>query len=156
MGAGDGGIGVGHLVAVDKLASPLLDVTATLRHDDLGQRLQSQLACCLGACLALGLIGQVDILERGGVPAVVDAFGQFRREFILRFDGLEDGGTPFFQFPIVAQPLVDGLDRQFVQIAGCLFAVTADKRDGCSIVKQADGASHLIDGDIEFLGDERG
>ncbi len=135
LGTRDGGIGVGHLVTVNKLARPLLDVAAALCHNDLRQRLQAQLSGCLGAGLALGLVGEVDILKGSSIPAVIDARGQFGREFILRLDGLEDGRAAFLQLAVVAQPLVDGLDGEFVEVAGRLLAVTADERDGCPIVE---------------------
>ena len=151
MSARDGVIGVGDLVAVHKLSGTFLEVAAALCHDDLGQRFQSQLAGCLGACLAFGLIGQIDVLQRVGIPAVVDAVGQFGREFLLSLDGLENCGAALFQFAVIAQALVNGLDRQFVQVASRLLAVTADERDGCSVIQQIDSASHLIDGDIELL-----
>ena len=153
--AHDGGINVRHLVSIDKLAGSFLNVAAALRHDDLGKRLQSQLTCCFGACLALGLIGQINVLECVGVPAVVDAVGEFWREFVLCLDGLQDGGAPFFQFPVVAQSLVDRLDREIVKVTCRFLAVTADERYGRAVIKQADGASHLVDGNVELLGNER-
>ena len=155
LSAHDGGIGVGHFVAVDKLACTLLDVVAALCHDDLGQRLQSQLSGSLGARLALGLEGQIDVLERIGIPAVVDAVGQFGSELLLRLDGLEDGSAAFLQFAVVAQSLVDGLDGEFVEVTSLLLAVAADEWDCRAVVKQIDGAGYLVDGDIELLGDER-
>ena len=155
LGASNSGIGIRHLVTVNKLASPSLDINAMLRHDYLGERLKAQLPGSLGTRLTLGFIGQIDILEGCGIPAVVDAVGQFGSELVLCLDGLEDGGTALLQFTVIAQPLVNGLDRKFVEVTCCLLAVTADKRDGSAIVKKIDGACHLIDGDIELLGNER-
>jgi len=80
---------------------------------------------------------------------------QFGREFVLRLDGLEDGGTAFLQLTVIAQALVDGLDGKVVKVASHLLAVTADERDGRSVIEQIDGACHLVDGYVELLGNER-
>ena len=119
LGASNSGIGVRHLVTVNKLASPSLDITAMLRHDDLGERLKAQLPGSLGTRLTLGFIGQIDILEGCGIPAVVDAVGQFGSELVLCLDGLEDGGTALLQFTVVTQPLVNGLDGRGYLLPPC-------------------------------------
>ena len=135
LGSRYGSVGVGHLVTVNKLSRTLLDIPATLRHDDFSERLKSQLAGSFGASLALGLVGQIDVLQRVGIPAVIDAVGEFRSQFVLCLDGLEDGGTTFLQLAVVAQSLVNGLDGKIVEVACHLLAVAADERDGCTIVK---------------------
>ena len=136
LGSRDGSVGVGHLVTVNKLSRTLLDVPATLRHDDFGERLKSQLAGSLGASFALGLVRQIDVLQRVGIPAVIDAVGEFRSQFVLRLDGLEDGGTALFQLAVVAQPLVNGLDGKVVEVACHLLAVSGYKRNGGSLLQQ--------------------
>ena len=57
-------------------------------------------------------------------------------------------GRPATDF---SQPLVNGLDGEVVEVARHLLAITADERDGRSIVKQVDGSCHLVNGNIELL-----
>jgi len=105
--ANDGIVGGGHCVAVDILLRGSLDVVAFLLVNEGGEGLEAVFAGDLSAGAALGFVGQVDVLERSGVPAVVDACCERGVEFALLFDGREDGSASFFEVAVVLEARID-------------------------------------------------
>ena len=54
------------------------------------QGFKTTLACHLGTSLAFGFVGQVDVLQFGGIPTGTDSFLQFVGQFALLIDGLQN------------------------------------------------------------------
>ena len=88
-----------------------------------GQWFKPLLAGNHGARAAFRPIGQVDVLEFGGVPALFDASAQFVGQLALFVDGVEDGFLAvgeFLQFGVLG---VDVGNLHLVEAAGRLLAV---------------------------------
>ena len=106
----------------------------------------------LGACLAFRLERQVDILQFRAVPCCLDAFLQFRGQLFLFADGVQDGLLALgrlLQFFVLG---ADGFNLHFVQSSRAFLAVSADERDGSSLLQQFDGMGGLALCDAERLG----
>ena len=136
----EGFVGIGHaFFGIDVLCTfeldiplrgrALLEVTG-LRQQELCQRLQALFACHHGTCPALWLIGQIDILELGGIPAVVDAMMEGIGQFALLFDCGKYGNLALLQFTQFLVLVVDGSNLHFVERTGRLLAITADEGYG--------------------------
>ena len=76
-------------ISLDEFLCCTLWVMFPLEQEYLGERLQTLFAGYLGPGTALGLVGQIDIFEFGGIPTVVDALLQFECQFVQIGDGLE-------------------------------------------------------------------
>ena len=90
---------------------------------------------CLRA--PFGLIGEVQVFEAVGIPTVVDAFLQLRREFSLSGDGVEDRLLTFLQFLEFGIEVSDMRDLDLVETSRPFLAVTGNKRDGTAFVQQS-------------------
>ena len=122
------------------------------REQQVGQRRQPFLAGHLGARASLRLVGQVEVLQCGGVPAVGDALAQFVGQAALFGNGRAYVFAAADQF---LQPFVlflYGAHLHFVQAAGSLLAVAADEGDGGPVVEQADRLFDRMAGQVELLG----
>ena len=153
LGALDGGFRVGHLVGNKGLCG-VFGVAFALQQQCLGQRFQALLTGYLGTCAALGTIGQIDVLQFGGVPRRVDAFLQFGRHFTEVGDGFYDG---FLTFLYLFQPLVgvaDGCYLYFVQPSRALLAVAGDEGDGATLVQEGQRAGYILLRNVEPCGYE--
>ena len=90
MGAFEGVGGSGDGIATYKTLGGVEGVAFTLGEEDLGKRLKALFSGDLGSGAALGLIGQVDVLQEIGIPTFVDALLQFGRHLLEIGDGLRD------------------------------------------------------------------
>ena len=101
----------------------LFRVAGALSHQYLRQRLQSLFAGHLCPGSASWLVGQVDVLQFRGIPAIVDALLQFGRHLLLTGYGLDDGlltlADLFQPFVLVA----DGCYLYLVQSARAFLAI---------------------------------
>lgn len=148
------GLRVGHaLVGVDVARRGLARVVRGVREQQVGQRLQPGLDRDLGLGPALGLEGQVDVLEPGLGVGGHDAGFQRVVELVLGADRLQHRGAPLLQLPQVAQPVFQGAQLGVVEGAGRLLAVAGDERHGRPAVEEVDCRLHLPLADAELLGD---
>ena len=109
-----------------------------LRHKLLGQRFVAFLSGYIGACLAVRLVGQIDILEHGSVPTIFNALLEFGRQCTLFLNGLEDSLLAFLQF-LDALPFGLYISQlNLIQGTGSFLTVTRDERDGCALLEQGD------------------
>ena len=99
-------------------------VLLALHHQDGCQRLKSLFASHLRTRAALGLVWQIDVLERCRVPTVVNAFLQVGRHLLQFRNGLDDGGLSLGYLLQLLQPVADGRNLYLVQSPCPLLAVT--------------------------------
>ena len=153
LSALDGSFRVGHLIG-DEGECCVLGVSLALQQQCFGQRFQALLTGYLGTCAALGTVGQVDVLQFGGIPRRFDAFLQFGRHLALVADGFDNG---FLTFQHLFQPLVgvaDGCYLYFVQSARALLAVAGYKGYGATLVEEGQCAGYILLCDVEPFGYE--
>ena len=99
-------------------------VLFTLHHQNGCQRLKSLFASHLRTCATLRLVWQIDVLERGRVPAVVDALLQFRRHLLQFSNRLDNRFFTFGYLLQLFQTVADGRNLHLVQSARPLLAIT--------------------------------
>ena len=126
-----------------------------MRQQHLGQRLQPAFAGNLGAGLAFGLVGAVEVLQRLERGRGVELRGQRVGELLLAGDLSLDGLPPPGQPAQILQAGLDVPDLHLVQPAGDLLAVARDEGEGVAVDQQRDRGGDLGEGDFEFCGDER-
>ena len=105
---------------------------------------------------ALGLIGQIDILEFGSIPAFVDALGEFGGHLLKVGDGLDDGILTFLNLLQTFVAVADGCYLYLVESAGTFLTVTGDEGDGASLVEKCEGTGYRLFPDIQLPGYESG
>ncbi len=122
-------------------------------HQGIGQGLQACFTRHLRLGAALGLIGQIQILQALLGLGSGNVSGQLRRELALRFNALLNRAAAIFQFTQIRQALVQEAQLRVVQVASSLLAVAGNKRHGGAFVNELDGGSHLGRTGVEFGGD---
>ena len=150
----ESGFGRGDGIATNKTLSGSLGVALTLLEQDLGQRLQALLAGHLGTGAALGAERQVDVLQLGGIPRLVDALLQLGRQLVLLADGLQDGLLAAGQLAQLVELLADGGYLHFVEAAGALLAVAGNEGNGAPLLEQCQRAGDAVLRNAEALGYE--
>lgn len=149
-----GGLGVGHaLVGVHVGGGDLLRVLVRVPDQPLGERFETGLAGDLGLGAALGLVGEVDVLQTGLGVGRVDAGLQLVVQLALGTDRLQDRAPAFGQFTQVAQAFLEGAQLGVVQRSGRLLAVPGDEGHGRPGVEHVDGGTDLVRAHAELLGD---
>jgi len=118
-----------------------------LQKDQLGQRFQSPLPGNGRLGAALRLVGEVEVLQHGLLPAGLDFRGQLRGQLPLLGDGGKHGLLAAGKLGVVFEQVGQIADLHFVQLAGLLLAVTGDEGDGCPLLEELDGAPHLAGGE---------
>ena len=117
-----------------------------------GERAEPGLAGYGGLGAALGLVGQIDVFElRLGFGAEHRRL-QFRRQFVLTADRVENGGAPVLQLAQIAQPLFEVAQLGVVERAGRFLAVAGDEGHSRAGVQQFDGGDDLPLVDLQLLG----
>ena len=119
----------------------------------VGQRLQPGFARDHRLGAALGLVGQVDVLEAGLRLGRHDPRFERVVELALLADLIEDDRAAFLQLAQVAQALLERAQLRVVEGPGGLLAVPGDERDGGAAVEQVDGRGHLVGPHAELVGD---
>jgi len=149
-----GGGRVGHpLLRVDEGEGGLLRgllrgaAPQLLEEDQLGKGLKAPLLGDGRLGAALGLVGEVEVLQQGLLPAGLDPGGQLGGELTLFGDGGEDGLLPLGQLGVVGEEVGQVADLHLVQFAGHLLAVAGDEGDGRPLPEEFDGAPHLAWGE---------
>ena len=125
-----------------------------LHEKERGERFEAALTSHLCPRAALGFIGEIEILELRGIPAVGDARGELRRELLLLGDGLGDGLLALLYILEAVVLLGNGRYLDLVEGAGALLAVAGDEGDGGSVVEERQRALHLSLAQAEALGDQ--
>ena len=149
-----GGGGIGHpLGGVDEAGRPGLGVLAGVLQQAQGQGFQPGLPGQLGLGAALGLEGQIEVLQ-----ALLGVRGQdlgleFGAQFALVLDAPQNQVAPFFQFPQIAQALLQQAQLDVVQAAGDLLAIAGDEGYRGALVEQTDGGGDLLRARRQFLAD---
>ena len=144
--------GVGDLL-VDVAGGHRGGILGGIGEQRVGQRLQTRLARRHRLGAALGLVGQVDVLQAGLRLGGADLLLQHRIELALLADLLQDGAAPLLQLAQVAQALLQRAQLDVVERAGGLLAVAGDERHGGAAVEEVDGRVDLVGPDAELVGD---
>ena len=155
LSAGYGGIGIGHGIG-NEAAGSIVDIVVALAHQHFCQRFESLFSCHFGASAAFGFIGQIDIFQGVGIPAIEDACRELFGEFVLRFYAFDDGGFALFKLSVVVELCIHPLHGELIQSAGCFFAIAANEWYAIIVAEQIHRSLHLMKGDIEFLRNELG
>jgi len=116
------------------------------------QRFQPRLPGDLALGSALGLVGQVEILQPTLGVRRIEAGQQFVGQLALLPDGLNDGGAPVLHLPAVTQPLIELAQLAVIQRTGDFLAVTGDEGNRRALVQQGHGGIHLALADAQFIG----
>ena len=155
LGAVQGVLGGGDLVLFVQVAGGgLLRILAGIVRQRVGERFQAGLAGDLRAGAALGLVRQVEVFQAGFGVRFLDRLFQFRGQFFLLGDALEDGLAALLQLAQIAQPLFQCAQLGIVQTAGHLLTVAGDERHRGAFVQQGHGGRHLPGLGVDFLGDQ--
>ena len=136
------------------MGGSLFRVALTLEHKDFSQWLQPLFTSYLGAGAATGFVGKIEVLEHGGIPAIVDAALQFGSHLLLLGDGLNDG---LLAFGNILQPLALVADSSYlnlVETASALLAVTRYKGYGASLLKECQRIAHYLQAEAQVLGNQ--
>ena len=139
LGTFEGGSDVRNIAHNKALGGAFGIAFALLQQDD-GQRLQAHFAGYLGSCAALGTIGQVDVLQRGCLPRIVDALLEFGCHLTLFGDGLHDGLLALLQFLQSFVLVADGAYLYLVEPSRALLAVAGNEGNGAAFVNQGEGS----------------
>ena len=129
-GAGEGsGRVTDGVFRVEVLGGFALRIELGTLYECVGERLKPCFAryLCLGA--ALGLEGQVDVLQPGLGVRCQDGLLQFWCQLSLGLDGFQDRTTAVGKFPEVAQPLFQVAELAVIQRSGGFLAVPGNERD---------------------------
>ena len=164
-GAGQGGLGVGHVLAgVDEgggaggriVARRPVRGQGRLLQQPQRQGLEAPLAGHGGAGAALGPERQVDILEGRQVGRGPDAGLQRVGQQFALGQRLQDRAAPLVQLVQLLEPVADGGDGHLVQAAGGLLAVAADEGNGAALGDQVGDGLDLAGRDLQLGGDDGG
>ena len=148
------GRGVGDAeLGVHEAGRELLRIAGGVAQQPFGQWLEPLFAGDHRLGPALGLVGQVDVLQpRLGVGGQ-DLRLELGLELALRADRVEDRDPALLQFAQVDEPFLEGAQLRIVQGAGHLLAVPGHERHGGAVVEKTDRRRHLPLLDRELFGD---
>ena len=138
----------GRHLGRDKSPGFAFERRGALPLEQVGQRFVSPFAGDRGPRAAFGAVRKVEILERSGLPALLDSAAQFVGQSPLTLNGLEDGLFAGLEFGEAFELLLDGGHLHLVERAGGLLAVAADEGDGGPFAQQADGPFDPGQGDL--------
>ena len=115
----------------------LLRITIGTVQYGIRQGFKATLASHLGTSLALGFVGQVYVLQFGGIPTGADSFFQFVGQFALLLYGLQDVLLAMDEFLELLVLLCYFGYLHLVQTTRGLLAVAGNEGDGGTAVQQA-------------------
>ena len=141
------------LVGVDVLLRDGLRVVRRVGEQQVRERLQPGLAGDHRLGPALGLEGQVDVLQAGLRLGGHDLRRQGGVQLALAADRLQDGDPALLELAQVAQPLLQRPELGVVEAARDLLAVPGDERHGGPAVEQLDRGLDLPGLDVQLGGD---
>ena len=91
----------------------------------------------------MGLVGEVNVLQFGGIPRLLNALAEFGREFALLLNGLEDSGFALIQFKETVVLIGYLADLYLIQTTRALFAVAGYEGNRRMFIKQGNSGCHL-------------
>lgn len=144
----------GRHLGRDKSPGFAFERRGALSLEQVGQRFEPPFAGDRGPRAAFGAVREIEILERSGLPALLDPAAQFVGQGTLALDRLENGAFAGFEFGEAFELLPDGGHLHLVERAGGLLAVAADEGDGGPFAQQADGPFDPGQGDLQLTGDD--
>ena len=121
----------------------LLGVALRLGVEQVRQRLNACLAGNLSLGATLGLVRQIEIFELGLGAHCANLPLQFRRQFLLFLDALEDGVTPLFEFAQIVQTLLQLAQLRVIQPPCDFLAIAGDKGHRGAFIEQGNGGFYL-------------
>ena len=146
--------GVDAFVGIDILGGHIVNVARVLLLQLVGQGLQAALYGHGGAGAALGLVGEVEVLQFRHVGSGAYLLLQFRGQFALVADGCEDGFAPFVQLFEFDEQVADGGNLHFVEASGGLFAVAGNEGNCGTLFQELYGLLYLTGSEVELLGND--
>ena len=149
------GLGIRHRLG-DEPCSQTRRVRRTILKDRLQKRPQPVLACNHRPRAALGLVGQVDILQLRLGRGLQDLRLQRIGHLPLFGDGGQDRRPPRLHLAQIGQPLRQRPQLGIVQPARHLFAIARDEGNGGPFIQKADGRRHLRRLRADLCGDDLG
>ena len=140
--AGQRRVHVRDLVA-HELAGVRFRVARLAVPEQVGERLQAELAGGRGAGAPLGPPGEVEVLQLRGGDAVFNPFAQLVGQRARLGNRPEDGLLALLHLGEDVHPVADLRHVGVVHAAGLLLAVAADEGDGVAVREQVGAVLHL-------------
>ncbi len=97
--------------------------------------------------------GEVDVLERSDRLGRVDAFLQRLGHQLALVQRGDNRVAALVEFAELLEPVADGGDLDFVELARLFFPIPRDKGDGCSFLNEQRSRGNLARLEVEFAGD---
>ncbi|EAU65366.1 hypothetical protein STIAU_2193 [Stigmatella aurantiaca DW4/3-1] len=120
--------------------------------EEVRQGLQPALPGDRGTGAALGLVRQVQVLQLGARPGLLQGLGQLRRQLPLALDGAQDGLPARIELGAFGGAIQDGLDLHLVEASRGLLAVAGDEGHGGPLFLKREGLVHLLGPEAQFPG----
>ena len=139
------------LLLADEAGGLALQIELPLRQQNFGQRLQTFLHRHRSAGLAFGAVRQIQILQDAHRVGLLYLLAQFRGQFALFGDGIQDGGAAFVQIQPLGIQVFDIADLHLIQRTGGLLAVAGDERNRRAGLQQVQRVPHLLLGKVQCL-----
>ena len=130
-----------------------LGLGAAVSENGVDQRFEAVLARDHRLGAALGLEGQVDVLELGLGLGQCQRARQLVGELALRANRLDDGLAAVFHLAEVDEPFGELAQLRVIEATGGFLAVAGHEGNRCALVQQTDGGRHLPGLRADFLGD---
>src|SRR4051812_43047090 len=115
----------------------------------LREGLETTLARDHGARAALGLVREIEILERLLGVGGIDARFQRVVELALFFDALENRDAAFAELAEVLRAIANIAELNFVETAGGFLTVAGDEWKGVAFVEERERSGDLLRGERE-------
>ena len=154
-GAGERLLHVRHLVG-DIGRGQRLGRRPAVGEDRLGQRPQPLLPRDSRPGAALGLVGQIEVLEHRLARRRGDARLELGRELLLLADRAEDRRPPGLELAQVGEPVGEAAQLGIVEPAGRLLAVARDEGNRGACIEERRGGRYLVGPCADFGGDGLG
>jgi hypothetical protein len=146
--------GIGHpLGAVDEAGGQGFRHLGGVLQQAQGQGLQPRLPGDLGLGAALGLEGEIEVLQALLGVRRQDFGLEFGAQLALLLDAPQNQVAPLFQFPQIAQALLQQAQLDVIQATGDLLAIAGDEGYRGPLVEQTDGGGYLLRARRQFLAD---
>ena len=145
--------GLDALLGIDEGGGLNLRVVLGLAKQRVRQRRKARLDGDERLAAALGLEGQIDILQPRLGVGLHDGALEGRIELALLADGVEDRLATVLHLAQVAQALFEVAQLGIVELAGHFLAVAGDERHRRALVQQLDGGGDLALVHTQFVGD---
>ena len=139
------------LAGVDERGGAGVRVLGRIGQEPVGQWFEPRLAGDLGLGPALGLVGEIQVLQALLGVRRLNVRAQFRGELALLGDAREDAGPPLGELAEIDQALLQVAELGVIEATGDLLAVAGDKGHRSALVQQPDGRLYLVGAGRDFL-----